>query len=650
MSQANGTATCKVTFKPADVTVEVPRGMTISDAAFRAGIDLNIPCGGQGRCGRCAVVVNEGQVRRRSTMYLSAEDIEAGYALSCQTVLEGDAVITVPPQEEIERHLSTEKKAAKIKLPFEYDVERDQPIRRYFVRMIPPSLADQTDDLARLNRALNSKGIIDAELYVELPTLRKMPRVLREADWNVTVVIEHDTAFSQDGHPRLVDVLPGDQTGESWGIAIDIGTTSNVVYLVDLMTGDVVQQAADYNGQIRRGEDVISRIIYATKGDGSGLQELQGLVLKTLNKLIGRVCRAQGIEPENIHKATVAGNSTMIHLFLAIPPESIRLEPYITVANHIPPVRAGDIGLNINPAATVDCLPGVASYVGADITAGVLSSAMCENNKLTLFIDVGTNGEMVLGDCTWLISCACSAGPAFEGAGVRDGMRATAGAIEEVWVDGRTYEPTIRVIGGRKPRGICGSGLIGLMAELFITGVIDKAGNFNLNLDTPRVREGEHGGEYVVAWGDETAHGRDIVITRVDIDNLIHAKAAIYAGFMTLADSVGISLDDVDQFLIGGAFGQYINVEKAVQIGLLPDLPFDHFQFLGNTSIRGAYYALASRDMRRRVAEVASMMTYLELSADNTFYERFTSALFLPHTDLSRFPSVVKALELSGAR
>jgi uncharacterized 2Fe-2S/4Fe-4S cluster protein (DUF4445 family) len=292
----------------------------------------------------------------------------------------------------------------------------------------------------------------------------------------------------------------------------------------------------------------------------------------------------------------------------------------------------------------------VASYVGADITAGVLSSGMCHDDKLSLFIDVGTNGEIVLGDCNWLITCACSAGPAFEGAGVLHGMRATEGAIEEAWIHPQTYEPTIQVIGadsGRpdavRPRGLCGSGLIGLMAELFMTGVIDKSGNVNVKLPTERTRTGSHGGEYVVVWGPESASGDDIVITDVDIDNLMRAKAAIYAGFSVLAKSVGLTIADIEQTLIGGAFGQYINIEKAIQIGLLPDAPWDTFHYMGNTSVRGAYLALLSREARQQIDRIASTMTYLELSADNSFFDEFNAALFIPHTDESQFPNVLAA-------
>lgn len=638
-------STITVTFQPAGKPLVVPPGTLISDAARLAGVEILMPCGGQGRCGRCAVVVESGAVRRRSTQRLMPEDVATGYALACQTLLDSDAVIFVPPQERIERRIKEARRAAKVELPFPYD-RHDQPLQKFVVTLDPPSLADQTDDWSRLQRELARRyGLL--HLRATLPILRKLPTALREGEWTVTAVVELDSWDRPEGPPHLIDLLPGEHLGSLWAVAIDIGTTSNVVWLVDLMRGEVMAQAADYNGQIARGEDVISRIIYAAKGNG--LPELQALVIDTLNRLIAQVAAEQGIHPEEIYKATVAGNTTMLHLFAGIPPESIRLMPFIPAVNHLPPFPAREVGLGINPEGTVDCLPGIASYVGADITAGVVSSGLCDSTDLTLFIDVGTNGEMVLGDCSWLISCACSAGPAFEGAGVVHGMRATAGAIEEVWIHPETYEATWKVIGDSPPRGLCGSGLISLLAEMFVTGVVDKSGNINLKLPTKRVRRGKHGPEYVVAWADKTATGRDIVITAVDIDNLMRAKAAIYAGFAVLARSVGLSLQDVRRVLIGGAFGQYINVEKAIQIGMLPDMPYDRFYFLGNTSVRGAYYALVSRQMRRRVTEVGKMMTYLELSADNTFFDEFNAALFLPHTDRSQFPSVVRGRERNGS-
>lgn len=749
-------------FEPGGETIQVPTGLLLSEVMRQAGLELNMPCGGQGRCGRCAVIAQNGsKVRRRSTVRLSPEDLAAGYALACQTVIEGDAVLTIPPQEKIERRLVSDKTAAKVTLPFIYDPDRQQSLHLFPLTLDPPTMADQTDDWSRLKRALvtifgpgdftidlltnrtedwarlkrilattfgagdftidllanrtedwaHLKRILAApyglaDLTADLPTLRRLGTTLREYNWAVTAVVEMDTWDRPNGPPRLIDLRRKDDGGRQkdedkrqktedreethpndssftlhhlppdggspfslWGAAVDIGTTTVSLYLVDLLTGEVAAKAAEYNGQIKRGEDVISRIIYASKNNG--LEELQALVVGTINALIERASQRAKINPLDIYKMTVAGNSTMIHLLLGLPPASIRLEPFITAINQPPPVRAGELGLNIHPQATVDCLPGVASYVGADITAGVVGSQMCvppsippiggdERGGLTLFLDVGTNGEMVLGDGEWLISCACSAGPAFEGAGVQDGMRATAGAIEEVWINNETLEPTYRVIPQPKleaqgkptpPRGICGSGLISLLAEMFITDVIDKAGNLNFSPPCQqdekqgRIRQGAHGPEYVVAWADETEHGRDIVITKVDIDNLRRAKGAIYAGYTVLAESVGVDLAAVERMLIGGAFGQYINVEKAVQIGLLPDLPWEKFHFLGNTALQGALLALLNRDYRAQVTEVAAKMTYLELSADNAFYEQFTSALFLPHTDINKFPTVAAILD-----
>jgi uncharacterized 2Fe-2S/4Fe-4S cluster protein (DUF4445 family) len=631
-----------LTFRPSGQTCTVPTGTLIADAAHLAGIDIARPCGGQGRCGRCAVVVESGQVRRRSTLRLSPADVEAGYALACQTVVEGDAVILVPEQEKIERRLVTDKAARRVAVPFAYDLARDQNVRAFTLALTPPSLADATDDVSRLEHALADQGL--PGICLPLSLQRELSARLRAAEWQVTAVVETDNWRQPQGPARLIDLAPampasdGALPANVYGVAIDIGTTTVSAYLVDLLSGEMLDSAAEYNGQISRGEDVISRIVYASKGDG--LHELAGLVQGTINGLIEHLVRRNHVEARQIYKATVAGNPTMMHLFLGLPPASIRLTPYVPTVNHPLPQTAAEVGLNINPLAAVDCLPGVASYVGADITAGVLASGLAQAADLTLFIDIGTNGEMALGTQDWLVTCACSAGPAFEGAGVVCGMRATQGAIEDVWVSGETYEPTYRVIGGGKPKGLCGSALISLLAELFITGVVDKGGRFKMDLGTSRLRQGDHGAEYVVAWADEAEGGRDIVLTTVDIDNLMRAKAAIYAGYQVLAQSVGVNLADVSRMLIGGSFGKFINVERAIQIGLLPDMSWDNFQFLGNTAVLGAYMALLSRDARDQIKAIAEKMTYLELSADNQFYDAFTSALFLPHTDLGGFPSV----------
>ncbi len=642
----------------------VPTGTLLTEAARASGVEIVQPCGGQGRCGRCAVHITKGDVRRRSTLRLSAGDVAAGYTLACQSVVEGDVSVTVPPQEKIERRLTTDRVAAEVEVPIGYDARSMQTIQRVSLSLTPPSLEDQTDDWSRLATALRQQlGVED--VAVSLPLLRRLGPSLRDAGWNPSVVFE-STINNQRSAIRLLDLRSAEPP--LFGLAIDIGTTTVSCWLINLISGRVLAQVAEYNGQIARGEDVISRIIYASSASkNGGSAEMQALVIETVNSLIVTACEKAKVNSQDIFKATIAGNSTMMHLLLDIPASSIRLAPFVTAINHVPPLKAIDLGLKINSEAMIDCLPGVASYVGADITAGVLSSGMEDGEQLTLFMDVGTNGEIVLGNRDWLVTCACSAGPAFEGAGVVNGMRATRGAIEEVWINGETLEPTCRVIGNAKPRGICGSGLIALLSEMFLTGVLDKGGNLNSSLmveeddlhfvtqrpaaasapvrgKTRRVRQGEHGLEYVVAWANETWQGKDIVITHVDVDNLLRAKAAIYAGYTVLAERVGVPLESVERFLIGGSFGKYINVEKAVQIGLLPDMPWEQFQFLGNTSIKGAYLALLNHGERERTSQIASRMTYIELSADNTFYEAFTSALFLPHTDLVRFPSVAGAL------
>lgn len=629
-------ASHRVTLLPDGKAVEVPTGSLIVEAARLAGVEVAQPCGGQGRCGRCSVQVEGAGFRRRSALRLSAADLEAGYALACQTVVEGDLQVTFPPAETLSRLLVTDRVAAAEGLPFRYDPATMQSLRVLQVTLPEPSLQDSRDDLARLLAGLADAGHIPIE--IPLSVLRRLGSDLRQANWRPWIVLQEDPAGRPGMAARVVKVSATQP--RPLGLALDIGTTTVSAQIVDLHSGQTLAATAEYNDQIARGEDVISRIIYAGK-DG-GLEELGERVRRTIGTLLERMRRRTGLEASHILKVSVAGNTTMVHLFLALPPATVRLAPYIPTANHPPSYHAAELDLPVHPLASVDILPGVASYVGADITAGAFAAGLAEAERLTLFIDVGTNGEIVLGTRDWLVTCACSAGPAFEGAGVVDGMRATEGAIEEVWIHSQTYEPTVRVIGEGRPRGLCGSALISLLAELFVTGIVDRGGNFKLDLGSPRLRQGEHGPEYVVAWPDETATGRAIALTKVDVDNLLRAKAAIYAGFSVLATSVGVDLAEVEQVLIGGAFGKYINVEKAVQVGLLPDLPWDRFRFLGNTALRGSVLALLSRQARQTVDDLARRMTYVELSADNTFYDAFTAALFLPHTEIRRFPSVAE--------
>ncbi len=630
--------TVMVTFLPQNKVAEVPAGTTILEAALKVGLELPAPCGGQGRCGRCRIQLRDGQVDQPPNAHLPEEDRAQGYVLACQARLLGPTTVLLPEELRLERVISGAGVADYRALTPYCDWKHSPTLRALYVECAPPSLLDNTNDFDRLRRSLlRQHGVTEVE--IGLPLLQVLPQRLRAHDWRVTAVLE-----PQDGSYRLVDVLPGQQVERIYGAAVDIGTTTVKLFLVDMTTGEVLDSESAYNAQIARGEDIISRIIYSQKE--GGLAHLQRLVLKTINGLLVEVARRQKVELREIQALSAAGNTTMTQLFLGINPKYIREEPYLPTITRFPVFTADEIGLVINPNAPVYCAPSVGAYVGGDIVAGVLSSGMYRTDLLTLFIDVGTNGEIVLGNSDWLIACACSAGPAFEGAGVRCGMRATEGAIDEVIIDGRTLEPTCRVIGGGPPRGICGSGLISALAEMVVTGVVDKAGRIRRDLSTPRIRHGEHGVEYVLAWGED---GRpDIVLTEVDINNLIRAKGAIYAGFSILLKSLELDFSMVEQILIAGSFGQYINLEKAIQIGLLPDLPWSRFRYLGNTSLLGAYQTLLCREMREVAAQIASKMTYLELSADNRFMHEYTSALFLPHTNLEGFPSVQALLEQIG--
>ena len=586
-------------------------------------------------------------MRRRHGPGLTQPEERDGWALACQATVKGDVTLAVPSPDELLHAQRPEAAAEKIALPIACDWRRLPTIRKITLDIEPPSLGDNTNDLDRLRRELARQHGIE-NIVVGVGVLRTVSRALRESDWHVTLTLDmRNWVLGATVPPRLLGITPASSPGRNLGLSIDVGTTSVVVFLVDFDTAEVIDTASAYNHQISCGDDVISRIVYSQRE--GGLERLHQLVIGTINELLGEVAAREGVELTDINEVTLAGNTTMIHLFLGLDPKYIREDPYIPTVSVPPRGSAGRLGLVTNPHASVYCMPSVGSYVGGDITAGVLSSGLFMTDKMTLFIDIGTNGEMVLGNKEWLISCACSAGPAFEGGGVKDGMRATTGAIEDVWIDRATLEPTYRTIGGRSAQGICGSGLIDLLGELFVTGLVDKSGHLDRGAPTDRIRVRDGVPEYVVCWAGEGGAEHDIPLTESDISGLIRAKAAIYAGFEVLCRSVGVDLADVEEILIGGAFGQYINIEKAIRIGLLPDQPVERFKFLGNTSAQGAYAALLCVSIRQDVLDVAAKMTYLELSADNSFMDEYTSALFLPHTDLAKFPSVHQTLAKRGA-
>jgi uncharacterized 2Fe-2S/4Fe-4S cluster protein (DUF4445 family) len=423
---------------------------------------------------------------------------------------------------------------------------------------------------------------------------------------------------------------------------VDIGTTTVWAQLLDLANGQILGHAADYNGQLMYGDDVITRIVYGQKPEG--LKTLQLAVVTTINKVIQGLLRRFKLPVEEISHLTLAANTTMTHLFYGIEPKYIRLSPYTPTACHVPPMRARDLGLELPEHVFIYSVSSVSSYVGGDIVAGVLASGIYKEPKLTLYIDIGTNGEIVIGNQEWLACAACSAGPAFEGGGIRYGMRAATGAIEEVSLNPETFEPMLLTIDMVKPKGICGSGLINLLAALLTEDLILPNGKFRDDLPTPRLRQSEDGYEYVLAWAGETQSGQDLTISEVDIDNLMRAKGAMFAGYLTLLDSVGLKLQDIEQVILAGAFGSFINLENAIAIGLMPDLPRDRFQFVGNGSLLGATLLAFSRDLLEEERRVADMMTNFELSETPGYMNQYIAALFFPHTQADFFPTITERL------
>jgi uncharacterized 2Fe-2S/4Fe-4S cluster protein (DUF4445 family) len=436
---------------------------------------------------------------------------------------------------------------------------------------------------------------------------------------------------------RILQVESGDTSKSNYGVAVDVGTTTIVAQLVNLASGQVMASCATHNRQIQYGEDVISRMIYACERT-EGLGPLNLAVIDNINELIHRLTEREAIDRGDLTAILVAGNTTMIHLLLRLDPCFIRLEPYIPNAGILPVMKAVDTGISINPNGLFACMPSVSSYVGGDITAGVLASGIDDSAQVSMLLDIGTNGEIVLGDNNWLVCCSASAGPAFEGGGTKCGMRAVEGAIQSVTVSGD--EVNVSTIGGGKARGICGSGLIDSIAVLFESGILLPNGKFNTDQANPRLTRTEEGIEFVLVPGDSSDTGKDIVITEYDISNLIKSKGAVFAAAKILVKSVGMEFSDIERVYVAGGFGNYLNIEKAIAIGLLPDLPLERFQFIGNSSVAGARIALVSSHAFEKAKTIAKKMTYFELSVSHDFMNEFIAALFLPHTDQELFPSV----------
>ena len=630
-----------VLFMPSQQMAAVEDGETLLEAAERADVYVNSICGGEGLCGKCRLILQRGEVVSQPTALLTRDEIRQGYVLACQTKVYSDVVVEVPPESRLEGRpqlakeeairfasLAPPREGAKV-------YEFDPLCRKQLLEMNPPTLRDSLADRERTFRAIYQKHHHPV-MQTGLVNLRGLAKILRENDWRATA-----TLGQRGGTLEVVQFEAGDTSRHNYGVAMDTGTTTLSANLVDLVSGEILGTQACYNSQMRYGEDVISRIIYAA--EEGGLERLGETVSADINTLVFALVEEAGVELRDVTYMVVVGNTTMIHFLLRLEASNIRREPYIPTATHPPVIRATEVGITINGRGLLCPLPGVGAYVGSDVIADVLSCGMSQDEELSLLFDMGTNGEVVLGNKDWLICCSASAGPAFEGGGMQCGMRAAEGAIERVAVT-----PSDRIvyqtIGGARPRGICGSGLIDLVAELFRADFIDKAGHFQANGQNgrPHMRDGEDDTEFVLVSAEQSGTGQDLVVTEPDIAIFIRSKGAVYTAAETLLEYLGLSFQDVDRVYISGGFGNYLDIANAITIGLMPDLPHDRFHFIGNGALAGARMTLVSREALVEVERAASIMTYFDLSTDPKFMRDYTRSLFIPHTDVEKFPSVVK--------
>ena len=643
--------TYKINFLPNDQNVEVNEGSTVLDAAHSANIYINSICGGDGICGKCKVILSSGTVDAPATKLLSKEEVDKDYIIACEAGITSDLQVLIPHETRLEgkkilldqneQHSMTWK-AVLGQAGFKHDAL----VKKICLKLESPTMDDNVADHERLYQAIMMKQGIELNvMQTGYSILKKLPSVLRENDWTVTVTLGHRGRVLE-----IIDVQPGDTSSTNYGVAIDVGTTTVVACLLELETSKVIDSEAVYNTQMKFGEDYIQRIIYAMQNDA--LDEMQRSIVSDINKLISTLVERNSIKLENITSIVCAGNTAMHHFLLGLDPERIRKEPYIPTANFIPPIRAIQLGIDINSRGLLYTLPSVAAYVGADITSGAAAIRLDKEEMPTLLIDIGTNGEVVLGNKEWMVCCSASAGPAFEGSGIKHGMRAAKGAIEIMHIT-KEFEVSYSAIGDIPPRGICGSGLLDCIAELLRSGIIDRSGNFQKGIKTDKLRNRDDEYEFVLVSKEETGIDSEIVITQADITNLIRSKGAIYAAVSLLIESMGLGINDVHCVYLAGGFGNYLNVRNAITIGMLPDMPSTRIKFVGNTSLTGAKMALLSEDAFETVQNIASMMTYFDLMGNQKYMEEYMSANFLPHTNLDEFPSVQEELsslnkQLSG--
>ena len=621
MSSSSTDQTHRVEFAPDGRQLEVPSGTSLMEAAAGAGLLVEAECGGRGTCGSCL-------------MELVGADGEQRLVYGCQTVVDRDLGVTLLHGQLVpERRRIVTGTSYLLRQRTTLEPDELNPLCRSLQIQVPaPSLELATSDRERLVCAIREAAGVDS-VRLDLEVLRRLPAALRADQGRVTVTIWQGRRSAAE----VMAVRPGHERTPLYGVACDLGTSTVALKLVDLLSGQSMGLASDYNRQVRSGADVISRIDVASRT--GGLARLRDQALTTINVLLRRLCQQASISHELLSAITLSGNTTMVHLLLGVDPRQIREEPYVPAFTHVPAGPAAEVGLQTHPRARLHCLPAVGSYVGGDIVAGVLcQQRLARPGEVFLLIDVGTNGEIVLGGDGWMLCCACSAGPAFEGAGVSCGMRSSRGAIERIELDAGGQLRSYDVIGGGRPRGLCGSALIQLLGELLRCGLMDRGGRLRADPAHPRIVRTGRVRAYVVERGEATRSGRDLLLTEHDIDNLVRAKGAIYSGCSLLMAKVGQDQQELDTIYIAGGFGRYLAVEQAVAIGMLPQLPPERFMFVGNSSLAGACLSLLSVAQRDLGQQLASQMTYVELSAEPGYMDEYTGALFLPHTDLQRFP------------
>ncbi len=643
----------KIKFLPYDREIEVSEEQTVIRAALEAGVHVNASCGGGGQCGKCRIIVESGEIEGGTSERLNREDLEKGYRLACICRAKSDLVVRVPIESEIDprmlKKFETSRQAARVRqVNFEDLKSRGliiPPVEKKYLELPPPTTVENLADSSRVIKFLKTHHN-EHRLVFWLAVLRKLPDVIRQADFKITATIVRPVF--DDGKNQITNVEPGDTTSRNFTIAVDIGTTTIYGQVINLGTGQILAEQGDYNAQIAFGEDVISRLIHAEKP--GGLDELHGALVKTINGIIRNITAEAGVREDEVSSITFAGNTTLSQILIGATPAYIRRSPYVPVTTLYPPIRAIDLGLDLAPHANALLYPSVSSWVGGDIVAGVMGSGIYRSSKLSLYIDIGTNAEIVIGNKDWLACAACSAGPAFEGGGIEFGMRAAEGAIEDFSINPRTLEPMYLTVANAKPRGICGSGLINIVANLFETGIIDNLGRFDRELKSARLRDRDGIYEYVLAWKNDAGIDRDIVLTEIDIENLIRAKAAIFSGCQTLLGEVGLGIRDLDRIILAGGFGSHVDILRAMTIGLLPEIDPARVTYIGNGSLMGARMSALTNRIRKDVVEVLKKMTNFELSETLSFMDRYMAALFLPHTDLDLFSGVKARLNSRIAR